>query len=408
LQREHELAGCAQSGCRHPANGGLSAGRRYGPLAFAGFAPRSARRAVFVYRLISEKKKDDEDTTGVGRMARRPRAGFLGLVSALSVCVGVGLGFAVARLLPPRAVSVGRGIHFMTMIARPPGSVSPFLSREEVVEEWVAQRPLRWRAQIAGYPASDTPGSPLPIPNRRTFIFDGRRLHLLVERTREAYVVAPALTTRVRRAERPLIPEDFVLPPERPRPAAPSAGHRIVLSGENFASVVLDSDSPIPGALFEVPQEYRPTGTIGTLPELSRACAFTWPFTLLPEGAHLMPSLPELEQAAKENPGNADVHYFLGIGLEAKDDVVGAKREFEKAAKINPGSPYPHNSLAAMYELRGAIGPAISELETALRLDPSDRLGWENLARLYKRSGNDAKATGALRRANSLRSRRDS
>jgi len=318
-------------------------------------------------------------------------------IVALCAIVLVGAGIVVLTgtvSVALRWTKLGRGIHFVTIIGQPKGNVSPLGSRMEVVEEWVSSNPLRWRAQITGWLEPEPTGPPW----ERVFVFNGDEVLLLVEQTKEYYVIDPSVTARIRGAQRPFLPQDLFLPSVEPHTTPRGKGRAIELNGEYYASVIVERDVVLPAHLFTVPRGYKRGGIVQTAQELIDAMALGWPHTLAAPEV----SLP-LEKIVKGNPRNATAHDMLAIALWVKGDLKGAEQEFARAARLNPSSPYPHNALAAMYESHGEKSRAIAELEISVALNPKEPFAWENLARLYKEAGQAQKAATASARAHALR-----
>lgn len=327
-------------------------------------------------------------------------------MAAIALLLGASalVGFAANRPHREEHGRLGRGVHFVTIVVRPDGRCSPFGPQQaETVEEWISFDPLKWRAAITPLQVHSALPFPEPPPLRRVFVFDGREVMLILGPTREAYIIDASLTAIVRRAERPVIPEDFLFLEAR---VAPAARGRLVLNGDIFASVIIERDMAIPDSMFEVPADYRQGGVIRTTQDLIDAGS--GPSVVMGDEKVPLPSVHQLEDAANKAPNDPYTHYILGIAVWRADDDR-AERELRRAAELwssSPESAYAHNALSALYELRGDIGKAIAELEASVTLKPAEALTWENLSRLYEKAGEAAKASAARNEALALQSGR--
>ena len=64
-------------------------------------------------------------------------------------------------------------------------------------------------------------------------------------------------------------------------------------------------------------------------------------------------ALAQLSTLLQTRPRFADVHYMVGVLLEAKGDVAGAEASLRQALRINPSYCEATLALASVYERRG-------------------------------------------------------
>jgi tetratricopeptide (TPR) repeat protein len=88
------------------------------------------------------------------------------------------------------------------------------------------------------------------------------------------------------------------------------------------------------------------------------------------------------EKLEATEPGDADVHYYLGQLALERDDADAAVRELERATSISPGSGRAHNALgdaygrsaekAGMFSQFGLARKSLAEYERAVALEPGN------------------------------------
>jgi len=105
-------------------------------------------------------------------------------------------------------------------------------------------------------------------------------------------------------------------------------------------------------------------------------------------------AIPLLENAAGEDPGNAEVRQLLGRALWDTGDREGAVRHYAEAARLAPAAYGV--SYAQALEASGRFDDAAAEFEAALAAQPGSPVAQEGLGRVYYRKGDYAKALPLL------------
>ncbi len=96
--------------------------------------------------------------------------------------------------------------------------------------------------------------------------------------------------------------------------------------------------------------------------------------------------------AVKKSPGNARIHYALGVVQLEKKDYEGAIRAFEKSVQIDPRIPEAYNNLSVCYNSINMHEKAVLASETALKHKPDYYEACINMGNAYKSMGNSDKA----------------
>ena len=88
------------------------------------------------------------------------------------------------------------------------------------------------------------------------------------------------------------------------------------------------------------------------------------------------------EKLEAADPGNADIHYYLGQLAIERDDADAAVRELERSAALSPGSARSHNALgdaygrsaqkAGMFSMFGLARKCLAEYSRAVALEPGN------------------------------------
>jgi tetratricopeptide (TPR) repeat protein len=107
-------------------------------------------------------------------------------------------------------------------------------------------------------------------------------------------------------------------------------------------------------------------------------------------------ALAEFAQAARIDPKQPFVHYFLGTVYRRRNDLERAKQEFLKDTAIEPDVAYDYDQLGAVCYALGQIPEAERYFKDAVRLDPSLGTSHFGLAKIYKEQGKYAEALKAL------------
>jgi tetratricopeptide (TPR) repeat protein len=107
-------------------------------------------------------------------------------------------------------------------------------------------------------------------------------------------------------------------------------------------------------------------------------------------------ALAEFAQAARIDPKQPFVHYFLGTVYRRRNDLERAKQEFLKDAAIEPDVAYDYDQLGAVCYALAQVAEAERHFKEAVRLDPSLGTSHFGLAKIYKEQGKYAEALTAL------------
>ncbi len=117
------------------------------------------------------------------------------------------------------------------------------------------------------------------------------------------------------------------------------------------------------------------------------------------KGQRLDEARVHLEKAVRLAPGQADIHFLLGVVLSAKGDSKAAQQEFEKAISLQPRH---ERALIALGELKlrgGEAAAAAETLEQALTVNSSAWRTHSLLANAYLQTNEPEKARAQAARA---------
>ena len=233
---------------------------------------------------------------------RRRRWIIVGLVALAGISFALGVG----RASRGEERGLGRGVHFLTLVARPSKTAPMPFPAAQVVEEWVSFVPFRWRAEILNPTTTEARAGERPallgISGRTVFLCDGQNVILLNEAEGEAYTVKPGLAAGVRAAKHPLIfPEDFLSSELQLKESPNPRRSEMTLSGDGFSSVILEKDVSLPSALFAVPAGYRLAGSLGTTQELTDRSELSASVTPYVPGSCALPPLARAARGGQES-----------------------------------------------------------------------------------------------------------
>lgn len=82
-------------------------------------------------------------------------------------------------------------------------------------------------------------------------------------------------------------------------------------------------------------------------------------------------------------PDFAMAHNSLGVALENRGDLAGARREFQAAVGLNPDYALAHNNLGSIEEAQGDLNAALSEYRLAVQGDSLDLVARNNLGSAF-------------------------
>lgn len=83
------------------------------------------------------------------------------------------------------------------------------------------------------------------------------------------------------------------------------------------------------------------------------------------------PAQANLEEAAKINPGNADIHVYRGKLEILRGDNAAAVEHLQKAIEMDPKNAYAHYYAGTAYSKTGRPDKVVSEFQTFLKLAPN-------------------------------------
>jgi Flp pilus assembly protein TadD len=98
-------------------------------------------------------------------------------------------------------------------------------------------------------------------------------------------------------------------------------------------------------------------------------------------------------------PGDARLHYYLGLAYAGADVRDGAINQLREAVDLAPHEAPYHQALGQAYREAGDLERARGELEEAVRLDPADPRYEASLASLLLDQGQTEAALARLRHA---------
>jgi len=95
-------------------------------------------------------------------------------------------------------------------------------------------------------------------------------------------------------------------------------------------------------------------------------------------------AIKEFRKALELNPERSEIHYNLGLVLEAKGLLQEAIQEYKKALELNPEDAEAHNNLGIVYYKQGNYKKAVEEFKIALSINPDFEIAKKNLKLLGK------------------------
>ncbi len=110
-------------------------------------------------------------------------------------------------------------------------------------------------------------------------------------------------------------------------------------------------------------------------------------------------ALPQLAQAAQQNPRDARAHYSLGRGLDAVARPQEAFNEYQTAVSLDPKYPAAESELGLALIMQDRLADAEKHFKRAIEIDPSYASAYGNLGMLYGRTGQAANAIAACDKA---------
>src|SRR5262249_18807197 len=108
------------------------------------------------------------------------------------------------------------------------------------------------------------------------------------------------------------------------------------------------------------------------------------------------------ERTLQLDPHSAQAHNNLGVALDWKDDLDGARREFLAATKEDPRSAEAWFNLGLSYFRTGDNARANQAFAKAQTINPSASAPYTQLGQLYLKQGKRAQAVTAFQKAIAL------
>ena len=109
--------------------------------------------------------------------------------------------------------------------------------------------------------------------------------------------------------------------------------------------------------------------------------------------------IDQLEQMAREYPGDENVYFALGNVYYEEAMPLEARTNYEKALEINPKFNKARINLAMLFAETADPDTALIILEEALRIDETDAKAYNNMGMIYYSKGNDDRAVKAYSKA---------
>lgn len=109
--------------------------------------------------------------------------------------------------------------------------------------------------------------------------------------------------------------------------------------------------------------------------------------------------IDRMKERAAAEPGNADLHYELGVLCTVHGDREGAQEAFERARAVDPRHAPAAIGLAHLRAETGDFDGALSLFEKAAELDPESFPAQYGIGGVYRRQEQFARAIHAYERA---------
>jgi hypothetical protein len=110
-----------------------------------------------------------------------------------------------------------------------------------------------------------------------------------------------------------------------------------------------------------------------------------------------------LQDAVRQNPGDADAHYVLGQALGKQGRVSDAIDEFHAALRINPNDSRVHADLGVALCMAGQTDAGVTEMRTAISLQPDSPDTHYDLGAILDQQGHTQEAVSEFQLAVSER-----
>jgi membrane associated rhomboid family serine protease/Flp pilus assembly protein TadD len=114
-------------------------------------------------------------------------------------------------------------------------------------------------------------------------------------------------------------------------------------------------------------------------------------------------ALPYADQAVREKPGSAEVHFIRANVLARLNQPEQAEQEFKHVLKLQPKQARTWNALGRLYFRQNRWPEAAAAFTKATELAPTDASSWYDLGLTMQRLNRPDQAIPALKRAAQLR-----
>ncbi len=102
---------------------------------------------------------------------------------------------------------------------------------------------------------------------------------------------------------------------------------------------------------------------------------------------NLEKAIKVLEQGVKKHPGNADIHYNLGVDLGRSGRLDEAAAAYRKAIKLDSSLYRAHYNLGALFGKQGKLDEALAAFHQAIKIKPDFAEGYCNLGVVLAKQG---------------------
>jgi tetratricopeptide (TPR) repeat protein len=118
-------------------------------------------------------------------------------------------------------------------------------------------------------------------------------------------------------------------------------------------------------------------------------------------------AIEQLSHRAGIHPDSADLHYKLGLLLEAATNYVAAGEAYAAAARLNPGFAKAHNNRGSVLQMLGKMDEALACFKQAGAADPELWQASYNIGNLHKLNGRLGDAVEPFQQGARLRRKAD-
>ena len=90
-------------------------------------------------------------------------------------------------------------------------------------------------------------------------------------------------------------------------------------------------------------------------------------------------AIEQFKKALFLKPGDAKIHYNLGLTYDTLGHLDEALEKYRKAVQLDPMNADAHNNMGIIYYNNGLYEKAIAQFNKALKIDPNFNLARKNL-----------------------------